>query len=154
MKYVGVWWGMHLGVETWKMDERHGATTVNAKKYIDFAATNQIEGVLFEGWNEGWESWGGMQNFDFTKPYADFDIDEVVRYAKEKELKLSAITRPEGIFPTMSARWIMLCNGTQTTVSMSLRQDMRELSRMVIFITANMGSTTIRKWWKQLPVTK
>ena len=73
---------------------------------------------------------------------------------RKKELKLSAITRPEGIFPTMSARWIMLCNGTQTTVSMSLRQDMRELSRMVIFITANMGSTTIRKWWKQLPVTK
>ena len=26
---------MHLGVETWKMDERHGATTVNAKKYIE-----------------------------------------------------------------------------------------------------------------------
>ncbi|WP_373245103.1 glycoside hydrolase family 97 protein [Bacteroides xylanisolvens] len=88
MKYVGVWWGMHLGVETWKMDERHGATTVNAKKYIDFAATNQIEGVLFEGWNEGWESWGGMQNFDFTKPYADFDIDEVVRYAKEKGVEV------------------------------------------------------------------
>ena len=60
MKYVGVWWGMHLGVETWKMDERHGATTVNAKKYIDFAAANQIEGVLFEGWNEGWESWSLM----------------------------------------------------------------------------------------------
>ena len=88
MKYVGVWWGMHLGVETWKMDERHGATTVNAKKYIDFAAANQIEGVLFEGWNEGWESWGGMQNFDFTKPYADFDIDEVVRYAKEKGVEV------------------------------------------------------------------
>lgn len=35
MKYVGVWWGMHLGVETWKMDDRHGATTANAKKYID-----------------------------------------------------------------------------------------------------------------------
>ena len=88
MKYVGVWWGMHLGVETWKMDERHGATTVNAKKYIDFAAANNIEAVLFEGWNEGWESWGGMQNFDFTKPYADFDIDEIVRYAKEKGIEI------------------------------------------------------------------
>ena len=43
LKYIGVWWGMHLGVETWKMDERHGATTVNAKKYIDFAAANNIE---------------------------------------------------------------------------------------------------------------
>ena len=88
LKYVGVWWGMHLGVETWKMDERHGATTANAKKYIDFAAANDIEGVLFEGWNEGWESWGGMQNFDFTKPYADFDIDEIVHYAKEKGVEI------------------------------------------------------------------
>ena len=35
--------------------------------------------------------------------------------------------------------------GTQTTVSMSLRQDMRELSRMVIFITANMGDVYKRQ---------
>ena len=61
------------------MDDRHGATTANAKKYIDFAHANNIEGVLFEGWNEGWESWGGMQSFDFTKPYADFDMDEITR---------------------------------------------------------------------------
>ena len=45
MKYVGVWWGMHLGVETWAMDDRHGATTENAKRYIDFAAANNIQGV-------------------------------------------------------------------------------------------------------------
>lgn len=88
MKYVGVWWGMHLGVETWKMDERHGATTANAKRYIDFAAANNIEAVMYEGWNEGWESWGGMQTFDYTKPYADFDMDEVVRYAKEKGVEI------------------------------------------------------------------
>ena len=49
MKYVGIWWGMHLGVETWTMDERHGATTANAKRYIDFAAANNIEAVMFEG---------------------------------------------------------------------------------------------------------
>lgn len=88
MKYVGVWWGMHLGVETWAMDERHGATTANAKKYIDFAAANNIEGVVFEGWNEGWESWGGMQSFDYTKPYADFDMPEIARYAKEKGIEI------------------------------------------------------------------
>lgn len=88
MKYVGVWWGMHLGVETWAMDERHGATTENAKKYIDFAAANNIQGVLFEGWNAGWESWGGMQAFDFTKPYADFDIEEIVRYARERGIEI------------------------------------------------------------------
>ncbi len=88
LKYVGVWWGMHLGVETWKMDERHGATTQNAKRYIDFAHDNNIEAVLFEGWNKGWESWGGMQSFDFTEPYADFDIDEIVRYAREKNIQI------------------------------------------------------------------
>lgn len=70
------------------MDERHGATTANAKRYIDFAAANNIEAVMFEGWNEGWESWGGMQTFDYTKPYADFDMAEVARYAKEKGIEI------------------------------------------------------------------
>ena len=88
MKYIGVWWGMHLGVESWVMGDRHGATTENAKRYIDFAADNNIDAVLFEGWNEGWDSWGGRQNFDFTKAYADFDIDEIMRYAKEKNVKV------------------------------------------------------------------
>ena len=88
MKYVGVWWGMHLGVESWVMGDRHGATTENAKRYIDFAANNNIDAVLFEGWNKGWESWGGRQNFDFTKAYADFDIDEIMRYAKEKNIEV------------------------------------------------------------------
>ena len=88
MKYVGVWWGMHLGIESWSMDDRHGATTENAKRYIDFAAANNIQVVLFEGWNEGWESWGGRQAFDFTKPYADFDVAEIVRYARERGIEV------------------------------------------------------------------
>ena len=97
MKYVGVWWGMHLGVESWTMDERHGATTENARRYIDFAADNNIDAVLFEGWNVGWESWIGTsetqgeshsQGFDYTQAYADFDIDEVMRYAKEKGIEV------------------------------------------------------------------
>ncbi len=88
MKYVGVWWSMHLGVESWHIDDRHGATTENAKRHIDFASNNNIDAVLFEGWNEGWDSWGGRQNFDFTKAYADFDIDEVMRYAKEKNIEV------------------------------------------------------------------
>ena len=90
MKYVGVWWGMHLGIESWVINDRHGATTENTKKYIDFAAANNIEGVLVEGWNQGWESWGrpGHVPFDYTKPYADFDIDELTRYAKEKGIEL------------------------------------------------------------------
>lgn len=84
MKYVGVWWGMHLGIESWVINDRHGATTENAKRYIDFAARNNIEGVMFEGWNHGWENWGGSQQFDYTRPFADFDINEIARYAKEK----------------------------------------------------------------------
>lgn len=88
MKYVGVWWGMHLGVESWVINDRHGATTENAKRYIDFAAANNIEGVLFEGWNEGWENWGMTQAFDYTKPYADFDIREITRYAREKGIEI------------------------------------------------------------------
>ena len=91
MKYVGVWWGMHLGIESWVINDRHGATTENTKKYIDFAAANNIEGVLVEGWNQGWETWGRPGEyvpFDFTKPFADFDIDELACYAKEKGVEL------------------------------------------------------------------
>jgi alpha-glucosidase len=84
MKYVGVWWGMHTGIESWIMGDRHGATTENTKRYIDFAAKNGIRGVLVEGWNDGWQNWGGSQVFDYTKPFADFDIEELVKYAAER----------------------------------------------------------------------
>lgn len=84
VKYVGVWWGMHLGIEAWYDDGRHGANTANALKYIDFAAENNIDAVLFEGWNAGWESWGRNNKFDFTRPAPDFDFDKVLSYAKEK----------------------------------------------------------------------
>lgn len=104
MKYVGVWWGMHLGVESWVINDRHGATTENAKRYIDFAANNNIEGVLFEGWNEGWESWGGRQSFDYTKPYADFDIKEIVRYAKEKGIEIIGHHETGGNIPNYEAQ--------------------------------------------------
>lgn len=88
MKYVGIWWGMHLGVESWVINDRHGATTANAKRYVDFAARNNIEAVMIEGWNEGWESWGGRQHFNYTRPYADFDMAEVARYAREKGVEI------------------------------------------------------------------
>ena len=88
MKYVGVWWGMHLGIESWVMGDRHGATTENAIKYIDFAERNGIEAVLFEGWNAGWENWGGSQLFDYTKPFADFDMEKIAQYAREKGVRL------------------------------------------------------------------
>lgn len=88
MKFVGIWWAMHTGVESWSMGDRHGATTENTKRYIDFAAANNIRGVLVEGWNEGWENWRGSQVFDYTKPYADFDIKEIIRYGEEKNVIL------------------------------------------------------------------
>ncbi|MHC9159096.1 glycoside hydrolase family 97 catalytic domain-containing protein, partial [Ornithobacterium rhinotracheale] len=37
VKYVGVWWGMHLGINRWDMGPRDGATTENAFIYIYFA---------------------------------------------------------------------------------------------------------------------
>lgn len=89
-KYVGIWWEMHLGKSTWFIGPKHGATTVNAKHYIDFASKYGFNGVLVEGWNLGWESawWKGEGNFNFTTPYPDFDIAEVVRYGKEKDVSL------------------------------------------------------------------
>ncbi len=92
-KYVGIWWEMHIGKSLWDLASgKHGATTENAKKYIDFAASNNITGVLVEGWNTGWEHWvdaGDREGiFDFITPYSDYDIEEVVRYAKEKGVEI------------------------------------------------------------------
>ncbi len=87
-KYVGVWWGMHLGTQTWTMGPHHGATTENALRHIDFAAENNLGGVLFEGWNRGWENWGGSQSFDYMKPYPDFDVERIAEYAREKGIEL------------------------------------------------------------------
>jgi hypothetical protein len=109
-KYVGVWWEMIVGKNSWnytdefpsvqlgitdyskaKPNGKHGATTANVKKYIDFAAENGIDQVLVEGWNIGWEDWFGHSKdyvFDFVTPYPDFDIDYLNKYAHEKGVKL------------------------------------------------------------------
>ncbi len=83
-KYVGVWWGMHLGLNSWGKDHRHGATTESARRYIDFAAANNVDAVLFEGWNDGWTLGWAHHDFDFTRPAPDFDLDAVLAYAREK----------------------------------------------------------------------
>lgn len=88
MKYIGIWWGMHLGINSWTPDERHGAITQRALSYVDFAAQNNIDAVLFEGWNQGWEQWGGNQEFSFTKASPDFDIDSVLRYARQRDVEV------------------------------------------------------------------
>ena len=109
-KYIGVWWEMIVGKNSWNYTDefpsvqlgktdyskaepngRHGATTENVKKYIDFAAENGIDQVLVEGWNVGWEDWYGHSKdyvFDFVTPYPDFDIDYLNKYAHEKSVKL------------------------------------------------------------------
>ena len=89
-KYVGVWWSLHLEQETWGTGPKHGATTANTKRYIDFAAANGFRGVLVEGWNPGWDGdwfangWG----FDFTRPTADFDLEGLAEYAAGKGVHL------------------------------------------------------------------
>ncbi len=102
-KYVGIWWGMHLGTQVWHMGPRHGATTSNAIKYIDFAAENNLQGVLFEGWNQGWENWGGSQEFDYLKAYADFNIDSIASYAKARNIELWMHNETGGNLPDYEA---------------------------------------------------
>lgn len=100
MKYVGVWWGMHLGTETWTMGPRHGATTHNTKRYIDFAASHNIQGVLAEGWNTGWENWGAKDAFDQITPYKDFDLKKVVEYAQSKGISFIGHHETGGDIPS------------------------------------------------------
>ena len=109
-KYMGVWWEMIAGRSEWsytwdlnsthidtddltkvKPHGRHGATTANVKKYIDYASANGFDGVLVEGWNVGWEDWYGYMKdyvFDFVTPYPDFDLEEIEKYAAEKGIKM------------------------------------------------------------------
>ncbi len=87
MKYIGVWWSLHLGVESWG-GEGHGATTENAMRYIDFAAANNIQGVLFEGWNDSWRGSDALPDFDFTRAAPDYDVEKVAAYARSKGVAL------------------------------------------------------------------
>ena len=110
MKYVGVWWEMITGKSSWaytddlpsvKLGEtdfsktepngKHAANTEHVKEYIDFASKHGFDGVLVEGWNEGWEDWFGNSKdyvFDFVTPYPDFDVEEIHDYAKSKGVKM------------------------------------------------------------------
>lgn len=111
VKYIGIWWEMFIpNGSSWaysddtpnvkigetdfsrlKPNGRHGATTQNVKKYIDFAAKHGLDAVLVEGWNIGWEDWVGQMKenvFDFVTPYPDFDVQELKQFAENKGVKL------------------------------------------------------------------
>jgi hypothetical protein len=110
MKFVGVWWEMFTGQpSTWAYSDdyrakpgitdytrlrpngKHAANTTKVKKYIDFASAHGIEGLLVEGWNEGWEDWASYRKdrqFLFDKPYPDFDVAEIQRYAASKGVQM------------------------------------------------------------------
>ena len=89
-KYVGIWWSLHLDTESWATGPRHGATTGNAKRYIDFAAANGFRGVLIEGWNRGWDGdwFADGSEFSFIEPTPDFDLEAVAAYARERGVRL------------------------------------------------------------------
>jgi hypothetical protein len=101
-KFVGVWWEMHVGISSWDYSGSqvgsqqasrvpHGANTANVKRYIDFAAKYGFDAVLVEGWNTGWEDWFGKWKedvFDFITPYPDYDIEELTRYARSKNVRI------------------------------------------------------------------
>ena len=110
VKYVGVWWEMITGKSSWsytndfpavqlgitdyskaKPNGTHGANTAHVKEYIDFASKHGFDGVLVEGWNQGWEDWFGHAKdyvFDFVTPYPDFDVKGIHEYAKSKGVKM------------------------------------------------------------------
>ena len=89
-KYAGIWWSLHLDTETWATGPRHGATTSNAKRYIDFAAANGFRGVLIEGWNPGWDGdwFADGSEFNFIEATPDFDLEAVAAYARKRGVRL------------------------------------------------------------------
>ena len=117
MKYVGVWWGMHLGVETW-MNVMEPLLSMPRNTLILPLPIRLKAFCLKVGMKAG-KAGVVCKTLTLRNRMLTLTLMKWFVMQRKKELKLSAITRPEGIFPTMSARWIMLCNGTQTTVSMS-----------------------------------
>ncbi len=91
-KYVGIWWALQKQQWTWSQGERHGATTANTKRYIDFAARHGMGGVLVEGWNYGWDTdWTRHgDGFSFTRAYPDYDLEGLCRYAAERGVRIIA----------------------------------------------------------------
>ncbi len=115
MKFIGIWWGMHIGKYTWHAGPNHGSTTKRTKQYIDFAAEHGIGGVLVEGWNLGWETWASdsVPKQDFCKAYPDFNLKKVVKYAKSKNVAFISHHETGGNIPEYERQLdsaMALCN--------------------------------------------
>jgi alpha-glucosidase len=67
---------------------------------MDFAAEHDIDAVLVEGWNLGWEDWGEEGAFNFTDSYDDFDIEEVTEYGREQGVALMGHHETGGDVPS------------------------------------------------------
>ena len=131
MKFVGVWWEMFTGEgKTWAYSDfyqakpgitdytklqpngHHPANTAHVKEYIDFASAHGIDGILVEGWNEGWEDWASYRKdrqFLFNKAYPDFDVKwmnnhyiHVARRAADYKVMVNSheAVRPTGLCRT------------------------------------------------------
>jgi alpha-glucosidase len=90
-KYLGIWWGMHIGKFTFWESPTHGATTQNSFEYIDYCAELGIDHLLIEGWNKGWTpQWyeNTMHMFSFKEQADRFDLRAVTDYAKQKGVKI------------------------------------------------------------------
>jgi alpha-glucosidase len=90
-KYLGIWWGMHIGKYTFWESPTHGATTQNAFKYIDYCVELGIDHLLIEGWNKGWTPmWyeNAMHMFSFTEAVDSFNLVAVTDYAKKKGVNI------------------------------------------------------------------
>jgi alpha-glucosidase len=105
-KFVGVWWEMHINKSTWASGPKHGATTANTERYLDFAHRYGFPGVLVEGWNQGWDGdWiANGDQFSFTKSYPDFDMDAVVAYGKRLGVQLIGHNETAGAVPNYEAQ--------------------------------------------------
>ena len=106
-KYVGIWWAMHLENKTWSTGPKHGATTAETERYMDFAARHGLGGVLVEGWNRGWDgAWTDpkVTDFSFTEPTPDFDIEAIAAYGAQRSVGLVGHHETGGDVPNYEAQ--------------------------------------------------
>jgi len=145
-KFVGVWWNMIKGEWSWAQGLRHGATTANVRRYIDFAADNGIGSVLVEGWNIGWDGdWFGNGNdMDFDRPTPDFDAGGLAAYARSRSVRLIGHHETGGAVShyetQLDAAFAFAAAHGQRAVKTGYVADAGQLERI------EPGGTVLREW--------